>query len=72
MVLLLISLLGLGIGALILRDANRLALHVKVAEQLMANGKSEAEAMESSGCNFWDTPWYFRLCKTYPALYPNK
>lgn len=66
--LLAISLIGLVIGALILRDANRLAAHVKIAERLMNEGQPEAVAMERSGCNFWDTPWHHRLLQTYPPL----
>jgi len=62
------AIIGLSIGALMWRDANRLARHVKVAEALMAEGVQEDEAMERSGCNFWDAPWPSRLTKRYPAL----
>jgi len=63
-----LSLIGLAIGALILRDANRLAQHVQVAEALMASGVQEVDAMQRSGCNFWDTPMHRRIGKRYPAL----
>ena len=49
-------------------DADRLHQHVVVAEKMMAQGMDEPTAMEKSGCNFWDTPWYRRLFKQYPAL----
>lgn len=56
------------IGAYLGFDANRLAEHVKVAEALMEEGLDEDVAMEQSGCNFWDKPWYVRLALSYPAL----
>ncbi len=68
MKVLLFSLLALFVGVLILRDANRLAMHVKIAEKMMDSGISEIEAMELSGCNFWDTPWHRRLFKPYPKI----
>lgn len=65
------ALIGLVVGALVFRDANRLAQHVKVAEVLMAAGLSEDEAMERSGCNFWDQAWHRRMTKRYPTLTPS-
>jgi hypothetical protein len=56
------------IGAYLWFDANRLAKHVQVAEALMVRGLSEEAAMEQSGCNFWDKPWYARLFVAYPSL----
>lgn len=56
------------IGVFFRFDADRLAKHVLVAEALMSNGLSEDAAMEQSGCNFWDRPWYARLVFAYPPL----
>lgn len=58
-------------GLWIWNDGNRLAYHVAVAEKMIENGISEVDAMEQSGCNFWDAPWYRRLFQNYPQL-PNQ
>lgn len=62
------SVIGFGMGLWVLLDGNRLAKHVAIAERLMADGMSEADAMEQSGCNFWDRPWYERITTPYPYL----
>lgn len=65
---LIVLLAALFCGMWLLNDANRLNKHVTVAEKLMAQGSTEEESMERSGCNFWDTPWYKRVLKQYPEI----
>ena len=56
------------VGLWNLLDANRLEKHVHVAEKMMLQGMNEETAMELSGCNFWDMPWYRRVLKNYPSV----
>lgn len=62
------GLLGLVFGCWLIRDTNRFAAHLQIAETLMAAGIPEAAAMVSSGCDHWDRPWYLRILRRYPAL----
>lgn len=60
------------VGFWMKNDADRLSIHIRIAEKMMAVGADEDTAMLESGCNFWDTPWYRRLFKDYPALPAEK
>lgn len=61
--LIIISIPALLFGLWMSNDGQQLALRVEKAEQLMSEGISEKAAMERSGCNWWDRPWYHRLFK---------
>lgn len=65
---LMILLIVLTVGLWFMQDANRLSKHVRVAEKLILEGVPEDEAMERSGCNHWDTPWFRRFFMSYPEL----
>jgi hypothetical protein len=58
-------------GSWLYRDANRLAQHLDVAVAMIVDGFSEEIAMERSGCNFWEKPWYVRIFTKYPPV-PTK
>ena len=63
-----IGLILLAIWYFIHNDAKRLEKHIEVAKELMKKGMSEEEAMENSGCNHWDRPWFVRAFRKYPEL----
>lgn len=62
------GLLCFAIGWWLYRDANRLDRHVSVMVDMIDAGVPECEAIERSGCNFWDVPWYRRLFRPYPVI----
>lgn len=62
----------LGLGLWFIRDGHRLERHLVVAKRLMDAGVLEPEAMERSGCNWWDIPWYRRLLETPPSIDDRK
>jgi len=66
--IMLLALIGVPIGIWLFRDANRLNARVKVAEAMMSAWVTEAEAMETSGCNWWERPWYQRILTSPPTL----
>jgi hypothetical protein len=57
-----------GAGAWLLRDGLRLIAHLRAADQLIASGMPEPEALRAAGCLFWQMPWYRRMFRRYPAL----
>lgn len=58
------------IGALMIRDGQRLEKHIRIAQGLIASGMDELEAMEQSGCNHWERPFVLRFWRKYPS-FPN-
>lgn len=68
MVFVALGLVGVCILHLVWRDVDRLEVHLSIAKILMARGMSEEDAMELSGCNFWDEPWFVRMLHKYPSL----
>jgi len=61
-----IAAVGFLVGMYIMKDASELEIRVNIAEELMKRGMAEPDAMEESGCNFWDMPWYKRIFMSYP------
>lgn len=59
------------VGLLVSLDGKRLTRHIQVAQDLIAKGVAEPEAMQHSGCNHWDRPFMVRIWKAYPKL-PNE
>ncbi|WP_338760194.1 hypothetical protein [Massilia sp. METH4] len=55
-------------AAWLLRDGLRLIAHLRAADQLIAAGMPERDALRTAGCLFWQTPWYRRIFRRYPAL----
>lgn len=55
-------------GVLLFRDGLRLVMHVHAADQMVAAGVAEPEALKRSGCLFWRIPWYKRLRLRYPPV----
>jgi hypothetical protein len=64
--------IGLALMALaaawLVRDGFRLIAHLNAAEQLIAAGMAEREALRAAGCLFWQEPWYRRIFRRYPEL----
>lgn len=68
MTILLVALVAMLFGIWTLRDSRQLSVRITKAEQLMKSGMSEGDAMEKSGSNWWDNPWYMRMVSKPPSI----